>query len=352
MRSMTKPAPSRAASSAMGVIDKDRPVLVTGASGFVGSAVARALVAQGRKVRVLLRPTSDRRNIADLDVEPRLGSLEDFPSLTAAVAGCGALFHVAADYRLWVRDPDAMYAANVDGTQRLMAAAQEAGIARVVYTSSVATLGLHADGTLADETTPSTLEDMVGPYKRSKFLAEEAVSRLVATGGLPAVIVNPSTPIGPRDAKPTPTGRMIVEAASGRMPAFVDTGLNLVHVDDVAAGHLLAEDKGRVGERYILGGDNMGLGAILGEIARIVGRRKPTLRLPIAPLWPVALVAEAVGRLSGREPFLTLDGLRMARKTMFFTSAKAERALGYRARPAQAGLADAIAWFRAAGMCP
>lgn len=329
----------------------DRPVLVTGASGFVGSAVARALVAEGRRVRVLLRPSSDPHNIAGLDVETRTGSLEDWRSLAAAVEGCGTLYHVAADYRLWVRDPSAMLAANVDGTERLMAAAQEAGVARIVYTSSVATLGHNPDGSPADETTPSSLADKIGPYKRSKYLAEEAVRRMVQKG-LPAVIVNPSTPVGPRDRKPTPTGRMIIEAASGRMPAYVDTGLNLVHVDDVAQGHLLAERAGRIGERYILGGTDMTLAAILGEIARLCGRAPPRLRLPVAAVWPVALVAELVGRITGREPFVTLDGLRMARSHMYFTSAKAERELGYRARPAVEGLADAIQWFRAAGMCP
>ena len=327
-----------------------KPALVTGASGFVGSAVARALLAAGRRVRVLVRPTSDRRNIAGLDVEARIGSLADWPSLKAAVEGCGALFHVAADYRLWVRDPEAMFAANVDGTVRLMTAALEAGVERIVYTSSVATLGLRQSQP-ADEETPSALDAMIGPYKQSKFLAEDAVQRLVAERGLPAVIVNPSTPIGPRDVKPTPTGRLIIEAASGRMPAFVDTGLNLVHVDDVAAGHLLAERLGRVGERYILGGENLTLARILQEIARLCGRKAPTVQLPVAAVWPVAIVAEAVGRATGREPFVTLDGLRMARKKMFFTSAKAERELGYRSRPAALGLADAIAWFRAAGMC-
>ena len=328
-----------------------KPALVTGASGFVGSAVARALLAAGRRVRVLLRPTSDRRNVEGLDVEERIGSLADFASLRAAVEGCGALFHVAADYRLWVRDPADMFAANVDGTARLMAAALEAGVERIVYTSSVATLGLRQSPP-ADEETPSTLDDMIGPYKQSKFLAEDAVKRLVRDRGLPAVIVNPSTPIGPRDVKPTPTGRLIVEAASGRMPAFVDTGLNLVHVDDVAAGHLLAESRGRIGERYILGGENLTLAQILREIAALRGRKAPRMRLPVAAIWPVALVAEAVGRIAGREPFVTLDGLRMARKIMFFTSAKAERELGYRSRPAAEGLADAVAWFRAASMCP
>jgi dihydroflavonol-4-reductase len=327
-----------------------KPVLVTGATGFVGSAVARALIAAGRRVRALCRRGGDRRNLDGLDLEISEGSLEDTSSLAAAVAGCGALYHVAADYRLWVRDPAAMYRANVDGTRTLMAAALAVGVERVVYTSSVATLGLHADGAPADETTPSTLEDMVGPYKRSKFLAEAEVRRLVETRKLPAVIVNPSTPIGPRDIKPTPTGRMIVEAASGRMPAFVDTGLNLVHVDDVARGHLLAEERGRVGERYILGGENLSLAEILRRIAAITGRRPPKLRLPLPVVWPVAAIAEAVGRVTGKEPLVTFDGLRMARKKMYFSAAKAERELGYRARPADEALADAVRWFRAAGM--
>jgi dihydroflavonol-4-reductase len=332
-------------------MSREKPVLVTGASGFVGSAVARALLKAGRAVRVLLRPESDRRNVADLAVETRLGSLEDHASLRAALEGCGALYHVAADYRLWVRDPAAMYRANVEGTRALMEAALGVGVGRIVYTSSVATLGLKDDGSAADETTPSTLADMIGPYKRSKFLAEEAVAVLVRERHLPAVIVNPSTPIGPRDVKPTPTGRMIVEAASGRMPAFVDTGLNLVHVDDVAEGHLLAEANGVVGGRYILGGEDLTLAEILRRIAALVGRKPPTVRVPIPAIWPIALVAEAAGRVTGREPFVTLDGLRMARHKMFFSSDKAKRALGYAPRPAEAGIADAIAWFRQAGMC-
>jgi len=328
----------------------EKPVLVTGATGFVGAAVARALIAAGRRVRVLTRPASDRRNLAGLDIEIAVGSLEDRASLGAAVAGCGALYHVAADYRLWVRDPAAMFRANVEGTRALMEAAQSAGVERIVYTSSVATLGLGADGAPADETTPSTYADMIGPYKQSKFLAEAEVRHLVETQRLPAVIVNPSTPVGPRDIKPTPTGRMILEAASGRMPAFVDTGLNLVHVDDVAQGHLLAEKRGRIGERYILGGENLALAEILRRIAGIVGRKPPTLRLPLAVVWPVAAVAEMVGRITGREPMVTFDGLRMARKKMFFSSAKAERELGYRARPVDLALADAIEWFRRQGM--
>jgi dihydroflavonol-4-reductase len=243
-----------------------------------------------------------------------------------------------------------MYRANVEGTRALMSAALAAGVERVVYTSSVAVLGLHADGAPADEATPSALEDMVGPYKRSKFLAEAEVRHLVEARKLPAVIVNPSTPIGPRDIKPTPTGRVIVEAASGRMPAFVDTGLNLVHVDDVARGHLLAEEQGRVGERYILGGENLSLAEILRRIAAIVGRAPPKVRLPLPVVWPVAAMAEAWGRMTGKEPIVTFDGLRMARKKMYFSAAKAERELGYRARPVDEALADAIQWFRLAGM--
>ncbi len=328
----------------------ERPVLVTGASGFVGSAVARALLAADRKVRVLLRPASDRHNIEGLAVEQRTGSLVEPASLAAALEGCGALYHVAADYRLWVRDPETMYASNVEGTKSLMEAALAAGVERVVYTSSVATLGWRTDGKVADETTPSTLADMIGHYKRSKFLAEAVVRDLVQARGLPAVIVNPSTPVGPHDVKPTPTGRMIIEAASGRMPAYVDTGLNIVHVDDVARGHLLAEQKGHVGERYILGGENLTLGEILRLVANLVGRRPPNIQVPAALVWPVAVVEETIGRLFGREPFATREGLRMARHKMFFSSTKAERELGYDPRPAREGLADAIAWFRQAGM--
>jgi dihydroflavonol-4-reductase len=323
--------------------------LVTGASGFVGAAVVRALVAAGRPVRVMVRPTSDRRNLAGLDVEVATGDLSRPDSLWPAVEGCATLFHVAADYRLWVPDPDGMTRVNVEGTRALMAAAMAAGVRRIIHTSSVATLGLLGDGRPSDEATPCDLADMIGPYKRSKFLAEQAVKEMIAAHGLPAVIVNPSTPVGPGDVKPTPTGRMIVEAASGRMPAYVDTGLNIVHVDDVAAGHLLAEAHGVIGERYVLGGDDMGLGAILAAVARLVGRRPPTVKLPRAPLFPLAIGAELVARVTGREPFVTVDGLRMAAKKMFFSSAKAEAALGYRHRPAGDALADAVAWFRANG---
>jgi dihydroflavonol-4-reductase len=351
--------------------------LITGATGFVGSALANKLLARSERVRVLVRATADRRNLESLAVEIAIGDLTDPASLAAAVKGCDTLFHVAADYRLWVPDPAAMFRSNVEGTRQLMIAAAEAGVRRIVYTSSVATLLPRPGGHPAGEEDAGSAADMVGAYKQSKHAAELIVREMIAREGLPAVIVHPSTPIGPRDIKPTPTGRMIVEAASGRMPAFVDTGLNLVHVDDVAKGHLLAEERGKIGERYILGGENLALAEILRRIAGIVGRKPPTLRLPIGIVWPVAAVAEIlwriagtvdrkppplgviwpiaavagmIGRITSREPMVTFDGLRMARKKMFFSSAKAERELGYSARPVDQALADAIDWFRQQGM--
>jgi len=300
-------------------------------------------------VRVLVRRNSDRTNLANLKVEQREGSLEDAASLATALAGCGVLYHVAADYRLWVPRHDVMYRTNVDGTRNLMGAALQQGVERVVHTSTVATLGLHEDGTPADETTPSSLDDMIGAYKRSKFLAEEIVRSMVSEQGLPAVIVNPSTPIGPGDIKPTPTGRIVVEAASGRMPAFVDTGLNIAHVDDVAAGHLLAEERGKIGECYILGGENLSLRELLRRIALLVGRRPPTIALPIAALMPVAYATEAIARLTGGEAFVTVDSLRLARHKMYFTSQKAVTELGYSPRPVDRALEDAIVWFRRIG---
>jgi dihydroflavonol-4-reductase len=327
----------------------DGRCLVTGATGFVGAAVARALLAQGRRVRVLAREGGDRRNLDGLDVEVATGDLLDPASFPGALAGCDALYHVAADYRMWTPDPARMYAINVEGTRALMQAALAAGVPRIVYTSSVATLGLRDDGKPANEGTPVALEQMVGPYKRSKFMAEQAVRAMVKEQGLPAVIVNPSTPIGPRDVKPTPTGRMVVEAASGRMPAYLDTGLNFAHVDDVALGHLLAFERGKIGERYILGGDNMDLKSMLGLIAELSGRRAPWFRVPRRPLFPIAFVAEQIARFTHKEPFVTVDGLRLAAKKMYFTSAKAERELGYHARPAKDGFVDALVWFRAQG---
>jgi dihydroflavonol-4-reductase len=323
-------------------------VLVTGATGFVGAAVARRLVGAGGDVRVLVRAGSDRRNLEGLSVDVVTGDLTDAASVSRAVAGCRGVFHVAADYRLWVRDPAAMHRANVDGTRTVLAAAADAGVERIVYTSSVATLGVRADGVAADEETPSTVDDMIGPYKRTKFLAEE-VARAMAADGVPVVIVNPSTPVGPGDVKPTPTGRMIVDALAGRMPAYVDTGLNVAHVDDVAEGHLLAYESGEIGRRYVLGGTDLTLREILGQLATIAGRPAPTVRLPHAVVLPVAYAAEAWARLSGREPIATVDGVRLSRKLMFFSSARAERELGYRPRPAACALADAATWFRAAG---
>jgi dihydroflavonol-4-reductase len=278
-------------------------------------------------------------------VEIAEGAMEDPRSLARAVAGCRYVYHVAADYRIWVPDPVPMFRANVDGTRDLLTAALEAGAERVVYTSSVATLGLVPGGSATEET-PSSVDDMIGPYKRSKFAAEQVARGLARERGLPVVIVNPSTPVGPGDIKPTPTGRLIVEAARGQMPAFVDTGLNIVHVDDVAEGHLAAAENGRIGERYILGGENMALAEILAEVAQTVGRRPPWLRVPHSVLFPVALGAELAARVTGRDPFVTLDGVRMSRKKMYFSSEKASRELGYRSRPAREAIADAVGWFR------
>ena len=325
------------------------PVLVTGASGFVGAAVARALCDRGAKVRVLVRPTSPRTNLAGLDVEVADGDMRDPVSVARALQGRRFAFHVAADYRLWARDPEEIVRNNLAGVTAVMEAAQAAGVERIVYTSSVATLRIPDDGAPADETQPLDADEAIGAYKRSKVVAERRVERYVAEQGLPVVIVSPSTPVGPRDVKPTPTGRIVVEAARGRMPAYVDTGLNLVHVDDVAQGHLLALAAGRVGERYVLGGQDVSLSEMLAEIAILTGRRAPHLKLPIRPLYPLAEIAELAARITGREPFLTRDSLKMASHHMYFSSAKAERELGYLARPYVEALRDSIAWFRAQG---
>jgi dihydroflavonol-4-reductase len=324
-------------------------VLVTGGSGFLGSAVARSLLARGLRVRALVRPTSPRGNLEGLGCEPVQGDLTDAPSLRAALQDVQHLFHVAADYRLWAPDPGVLLRVNVDGTRALMRAALEAGVERIVYTSSVAALKVAGATAPVDETAPLDPDEAIGTYKRSKTLAERVVEEMVARDGLPAVIVNPSTPIGPRDIRPTPTGRIILDAARGKIPAFVETGLNFAHVDDIAEGHLLAFERGRIGERYILGGENVFLQEFLAEVARRTGRRAPTMKLPRGPLYPLALGAEAVAKLTGKEPLLTVDALRMSRYRMFFTSAKAERELGYHARPWQEGVADALAWFRSAG---
>jgi dihydroflavonol-4-reductase len=324
--------------------------LVTGATGFVGSAVLRRLSDAGHQLRALARPGSDRTNLADLDLEIAEGDLNDADSLSRACRGCDALFHLAADYRLWARWPQQMLETNVAGTRRVMTAAMEAGIQRVVYTSSVATLGILPGAAVSNEDTPVSYDDMIGIYKQSKYLAEAEVHRMIEEDGLPAVIVNPSTPVGARDIKPTPTGRMIVEAASGKMPAYVDTGLNIVHVDDVADGHLLAFENGKIGERYILGGHDMTLRQILMEVADITGRPAPRFRIPRKAIMPIAYAAEAWTRMTGgEEPFVSVDGVRMAKKKMFFSSDRAKQALGYDPRPPRTGFEDAVAWFREKG---
>ena len=323
--------------------------LVTGATGFVGAAVARALVGAGWQVRALVRQGSDRSNLQGLPLEIAVGDLKLTASLDAALAGCGALFHVAADYRLGARDFEELYRTNVEGTLNLLSAARRAAVQRIVYTSSVATIGIPPDGTAGDENTPVDLANMIGHYKRSKYLAEQLV-RDSMDSGVPVVIVNPSTPVGPGDVKPTPTGRLVLDAAAGRMPAYVDTGLNIVHVDDVAAGHLLAFDRGTPGERYILGGEDMTLRQILGLIAERAGRKPPRVRLPYAAVLPIAYLAEAYAKISGRSGRITLEGVRMSRKRMFFSSAKAVRELGYRWRPPSAAFDDAVRWFHERGL--
>ena len=325
-------------------------VLVSGANGFVGSAVVRALLRRGYPVRALARASSDTTNLEGLDVEIVRGDLLDSPSLEHALENCEGLFHVAANYRLWARDPREIRMSNVRGTHNILLAARRCGVRRIVHTSSVATLGLHHDGTPSDEDTPVRLDDMIGAYKRSKFLSEALVRRC-ARAGTDIVIVNPAAPIGPRDRKPTPTGRMILDAARGRMPAFVDTGLCVVHVDDVAEGHVLAYERGQRGRRYVLGGENMSLQSILGTVAQLTGRRSPWLKLPHAAVLPVAYVAEAWARMTGVAPNVTVDGVKLARHRMYFSSRRAETELGYSARPAREALADAIQWFRANGYC-
>jgi dihydroflavonol-4-reductase len=319
---------------------------VTGATGFVGAAVTRQLLATGYRVKVLVRPQSNTRNIDGLAVETICGDLANPELLARAMADCHAVYHVAADYRLWAREPGTLYAANVDGTANMMEAALLAGVERVVYTSSVCTLAIGSDGTIGNEQRPVSLEDMIGHYKRSKYLAEKLVEDMVQTRGLPAVIVNPSTPIGPGDVKPTPTGRIIQDAIAGKIPAYVNTGLNLVHVDDVARGHLLAFERGRIGQRYILGGQDMTLQAILTEVANMVGRTPPKVRIPYALAYAVAAIAEMLATMGlSDDPLATKDGVRMSKKLMYFSSEKAHRELGYQTRPALQALADAVRWF-------
>ncbi len=325
-------------------------VLVTGASGFIGGHVARLLASRGEKVRILVRPTSDPRAIADLKLEHVTGDLRDAESLQRAAAGCEVVYHVAADYRLWARDPGELYRSNVDGTRNLLEAARRGGARRVVYTSTVGCIGIKGDGTPGDEDSPVSLWEMAGVYKRSKFLAEQAALEY-AKGGLDVVVVNPTAPVGERDVKPTPTGRIIVDFLLGRMPAYVDTGLNLVDVRDVALGHLQAAERGSSGERYILGARNMTLREILQELGRLGGRPAPKVQIPYAVAWTYAALSTGLARVTGREPRASLDAVRMSRKKMFVRTDKAERELGFHPGPVEEALRRAIEWFRANQYC-
>lgn len=323
-----------------------KPTLITGASGFLGWHVARKLLECGHHVRALVRPGS---RIRELDVERVEGDLRDPDSLGRAVQGCGAVFHVAADYRLWARDADQMYRSNVDGTRNLLTAARDAGAGRFVYTSTVGCIGIpeHGEG---DETVPAGIGDMRGPYKRSKFLAEQ-VALEFASAGFPVIVVNPTAPVGDHDFKPTPTGRIVLDFLGGRMPAFVDTGLNVVDARDIAEGHLLAFERGRPGERYILGCRNLSLQAILEHLSHISGRPAPSMRIPYAVAYAAGVASTGWAYVSGREPRAPLDGVRMARKKMWVSHGKATRELGYRPGPAEEGLNKAVQWFRANGYC-
>lgn len=325
---------------------------VTGATGFLGSHVARVLAEQGSDLRLLVRPTSDLRNLEGLNADRVAGDLRDPASIEKALSGCDVVFHVAADYRLWVRDPAEMYRSNVEGTRSLLEAARKQGVRRVVYTSSVATMGFTSKtnyGNVADEQSPVLLADMIGHYKRSKFMAEQ-VAVEAARSGVDVVIVNPTTPIGERDIKPTPTGRIVVDFLKRKFPAYVETGLNLVDATECARGHVQALEKGRAGERYILGGENLTLKQILDRLAAITGLKSPTVKLPYFFALATGVVDEMVmGRLLGREPRATIDAVRMGRKMMFVSSAKAERELGWRTVPVEGALRRSVEWFRANG---
>jgi len=327
-------------------------VFLTGATGFVGTHVARELALQGVQLRLLVRPTSNLRNLEGLAAETVVGDLLQPESLRTAIRGCDAVMHVAADYRLWVRDPKTMYAANVDGTRALLRIAREEAVTRTVYTSSVATMGFKSDGTIVDETTPVSLADMVGHYKRSKFLAEQVAIEAANTGQR-VVILNPTTPVGTMDVKPTPTGRIIVDFLNKKFPAYVDTGLNLVDVDEVARTHFCALEDGRSGERYILGGENLTLKQILDKMSAITGLPSPTMRVPHAVAMTFAFFDETItGRILGREPRATVEAVRMGKKKMFASSAKAQRELGFRIVPVYNALRAAIDWFRVNGYAP
>jgi dihydroflavonol-4-reductase len=320
---------------------------VTGATGFVGSHVARVLAQQGADLRLLVRSNSDLRNIADLKADRVTGDLRDAASLKKAVSGCDALFHVAADYRLWVRDPDEMYRSNVEGTRAILEAARESGVRRVVYTSSVATMGFNSNGDLADENSPVSLANMIGHYKRSKFMAEE-VALEAGRSGMDVVVVNPTTPVGERDIKPTPTGRIVVDFLKKKFPAYVDTGLNLVDVTECARGHVYALEKGRKRERYILGGENLTLKQILDKLAEITGLPSPRIRVPYVVALATGVVDQVItGYIRKREPRATIDAVRMGRKKMFVSSGKAERDLGWKTVPVDDALRRAVEWFQA-----
>lgn len=322
---------------------------VTGATGFVGSHVARALADQGAELRLLMRPTSRTDNIADLRAEVALGDLRDPESLRNTMTGCEFVFHVAADYRIWVRDPDEMYRANVEGTKAIIGAARESGVRRVVYCSSVATMGFTETGQIVDEDTPVSLDDMIGHYKRSKFLAEQ-VALEAGRAGADVVVVNPTTPVGENDIRPTPTGHIIVDFLLRKFPAYVDTGLNLVDVKEVARGHLLAMEKARPGERYILGGENLTLKQILDQLSAVTGLPSPKLRVPHAVAMTFAAFDQFfTGVVRNREPRATIDAVKMGRKKMFASSAKAERELGYTVVPVENALRRAVEWFQAHG---
>ena len=324
-------------------------VFVTGATGFVGSHVARVLAEQGADLRLLVRATSDPKNIETLKADRVIGDLRDPVSIEKAMAGCEVVFHVAADYRLWIRDPERMYAANVEGTRAILEAARKNGVRRVVYTSSVATMGFTSNGSSADENSPVSLDNMIGHYKRSKFMAEQ-VAMEAGRGGMDVVVVNPTTPVGERDIKPTPTGRIVVDFLKKKFPAYVDTGLNLVDVTECARGHLTAMEKGRSGERYILGGENLTLKQILDKLAAITGLPSPKVRVPYVVALATGVVDEVVtGHILKREPRATIDAVRMGRKKMFVSSAKAEHELGWKMAPVDDALRRAVEWFQANG---
>jgi dihydroflavonol-4-reductase len=322
---------------------------VTGATGFLGSHVARALAEHGADLRLLVRPSSNLRNIADLNADLVTGDLREPASVEKGIAGCDTVFHVAADYRLWVRDPEEMFRSNVEGTRAILEAARKSRVRRVVYTSSVATMGFTSNGQPANENSPVSLENMIGPYKRSKFMAEQ-VAIEAARNGVDLVIVNPTTPVGERDIKPTPSGRIIVDFLKKKFPAYVDTGLNLVDATECARGHIAALERGRSGERYILGGENLTLKQILDKLAAITGLPSPKVRVPYALALTTGVVDEIVtGRIRGREPRATIDAVRMGRKKMFVSSSKAERELGWKCVPIDGALSRAVAWFRENG---